>query len=111
MMTKHFEPKKAVLWRDVLELSPIFPVTPMQCAPKKTWRPLRVPWRPDVVPHIAEPPKLGGCPHTCEILLTDKKKNGGDRDSMRIHVFIPYWCSCCGQRFSPTPRKGSLTTW
>eukprot|EP00959_Pyramimonas_sp_CCMP1952_P077393 1617557-Pyramimonas_sp.AAC.1 len=48
----------------------------MQCAPKNPWRPLRGPWRTDGLPHIAEPPKLGGCPHTCEILLTDKEEWG-----------------------------------
>eukprot|EP00959_Pyramimonas_sp_CCMP1952_P013528 285447-Pyramimonas_sp.AAC.1 len=47
MITKHFEPKKTDLWRDLLEHSLIFPVTPLQCAPKNPWRPLRGPRRPD----------------------------------------------------------------
>eukprot|EP00959_Pyramimonas_sp_CCMP1952_P422364 8847906-Pyramimonas_sp.AAC.1 len=61
MMTKPFEPKKADLWRDLLELSLIFPSTPMQCSPKNPWRPLKRPGRPDGLPHNAEPPKVDGC--------------------------------------------------
>eukprot|EP00959_Pyramimonas_sp_CCMP1952_P312526 6541721-Pyramimonas_sp.AAC.1 len=76
MMTKHFEPKKSDLWRDLLEHLLIFPVTPLQCAPKGPRRPLRGPQRPDGLPHVAEPPKLDGCPETCKIVLTDKGKLG-----------------------------------
>eukprot|EP00959_Pyramimonas_sp_CCMP1952_P045642 953548-Pyramimonas_sp.AAC.1 len=60
MMTKHFEPTKADLWRDLLEHSLIFPAAPVRCPPKKPWKPLKGP--PDGLPHVAEPPKLDGCP-------------------------------------------------
>eukprot|EP00959_Pyramimonas_sp_CCMP1952_P418560 8768669-Pyramimonas_sp.AAC.1 len=76
MMTKHFEPRNADLWKDLLEHSLIFPVTPVQCAPKTPWGPLRGPRRPDGLPHIAEPPKLDGCPEVCNILFTEKEKWG-----------------------------------
>eukprot|EP00959_Pyramimonas_sp_CCMP1952_P427090 8945046-Pyramimonas_sp.AAC.1 len=64
MMIQHFEPKKADLWSDILDHSLIFPVTPLQCAPKNPRRPLRGLRRPDGLPHIAEPPKLDGCQET-----------------------------------------------
>eukprot|EP00959_Pyramimonas_sp_CCMP1952_P158806 3321587-Pyramimonas_sp.AAC.1 len=60
-MARHFELKKADLWRDLLELSLIVPVTPMQCAPKNPWRPLRGPGRPESLPQYAQPPTLDGC--------------------------------------------------
>eukprot|EP00959_Pyramimonas_sp_CCMP1952_P371584 7780857-Pyramimonas_sp.AAC.1 len=47
MMTEHFEPKKADLWRDLLEHSLILRAAPLQCAPKNQWKPLRGPRRPD----------------------------------------------------------------
>eukprot|EP00959_Pyramimonas_sp_CCMP1952_P156489 3272806-Pyramimonas_sp.AAC.1 len=76
MMTKNFEPKKADLWRDLLEHSLIFPVAPLQCAPKNPWRQLRGPQMPDGLPHVAEPPKLDGCPETCKIVFSDKETMG-----------------------------------
>eukprot|EP00959_Pyramimonas_sp_CCMP1952_P033741 708701-Pyramimonas_sp.AAC.1 len=54
----------------------MFPVTPMQCAPKNPWRPLRGPGRPDGLPHYAQPPVLDGCQERCETLLTDKERWG-----------------------------------
>eukprot|EP00959_Pyramimonas_sp_CCMP1952_P121467 2539941-Pyramimonas_sp.AAC.1 len=73
MMTNHFDPKKADLWRDLLELSLIFPFAPMQCPPRDPWRPLRGPRRPDGLPHIAELPKVDGCEEGCDILLTGRE--------------------------------------
>eukprot|EP00959_Pyramimonas_sp_CCMP1952_P334404 7003169-Pyramimonas_sp.AAC.1 len=70
MMTKHFETKKADLWKDHLEHSLIVPVTPIQCPP------IRGPRRPDGAPHEAEPPKLNGCPEICKILLAEKERWG-----------------------------------
>eukprot|EP00959_Pyramimonas_sp_CCMP1952_P144809 3031333-Pyramimonas_sp.AAC.1 len=75
-MTKHFEPKQADLWWDLLEHSLIFPVTPVLCPPKKPWKPLRGPGRPDGLPRVAEPPKLDGCPEVCKILLAEKERWG-----------------------------------
>eukprot|EP00959_Pyramimonas_sp_CCMP1952_P200699 4197851-Pyramimonas_sp.AAC.1 len=75
MMTKHLSSRKQI-WRDLLELSLIFPITPTQCPPKNPWRPLRGPRRPDGLPRVAGPPKMDGCVETCEILLTDREHWG-----------------------------------
>eukprot|EP00959_Pyramimonas_sp_CCMP1952_P100970 2112154-Pyramimonas_sp.AAC.1 len=75
-MAEHCEPNKAYIWRDLLELSLIFPFAPMQCPPKNPWRPLKGPARPDGLPRYAEPPKVDGCEEGCEVLLTDREHRG-----------------------------------